>query len=196
MKSIAACALAGVSFLATSQALAAVIAGPTLNINDGGPGAIGRIVGLEFVANRDAILNSFVYRTQGLESAIILTDAVGEHLAGIRVPSSSPGYTTVTVNWALAGGQTYRLLHDRAEDAWFAFGGSTPGNQDISITRSGLSGFSRHNLESSDTWHAFNDITTSGIRSAVPEPSTWAMMLIGFAGLAFASRRRREAAAA
>ncbi len=29
-----------------------------------------------------------------------------------------------------------------------------------------------------------------GVASAVPEPSTWAMMLIGFAGLAFASRRR------
>jgi PEP-CTERM motif len=31
---------------------------------------------------------------------------------------------------------------------------------------------------------------------AVPEPSTWAMMLIGFAGLAFAARRRRAAAPA
>jgi len=29
------------------------------------------------------------------------------------------------------------------------------------------------------------------VASGVPEPSTWAMMLIGFAGLAFASRRRQ-----
>ena len=31
--------------------------------------------------------------------------------------------------------------------------------------------------------------------TAVPEPSTWAMMLIGFAGLAFAARRRAAAPA-
>jgi len=34
------------------------------------------------------------------------------------------------------------------------------------------------------------------IGSAVPEPSTWAMMLIGFAGLAFAARRKDRFAAA
>jgi hypothetical protein len=34
------------------------------------------------------------------------------------------------------------------------------------------------------------------VAAAVPEPSTWAMMLIGFAGLAFVSRRRRMLAAA
>ncbi len=32
-----------------------------------------------------------------------------------------------------------------------------------------------------------------GVVTGVPEPSTWAMMLIGFAGLAFASRRRNSA---
>jgi hypothetical protein len=31
--------------------------------------------------------------------------------------------------------------------------------------------------------------TAAGFASAVPEPSTWAMMLIGFAGLGFAFRR-------
>ena len=34
--------------------------------------------------------------------------------------------------------------------------------------------------------------TAAGFASAVPEPSTWAMMLLGFAGLAFAARRRRS----
>jgi len=33
------------------------------------------------------------------------------------------------------------------------------------------------------------------VSSAVPEPATWAMMLIGFAGLSLASRRRRIAVA-
>ena len=34
----------------------------------------------------------------------------------------------------------------------------------------------------------------SGSVSAVPEPSTWAMMVLGFCGLAFLARRRRVAA--
>jgi hypothetical protein len=34
-----------------------------------------------------------------------------------------------------------------------------------------------------------------GIATAVPEPSTWALMLIGFAGLGFAFRRSRRNAA-
>ncbi len=37
---------------------------------------------------------------------------------------------------------------------------------------------------------SFDSITV--ISSAVPEPSTWAMLLIGFAGIAFCSRRLRK----
>jgi hypothetical protein len=37
---------------------------------------------------------------------------------------------------------------------------------------------------------------TLSVAAAVPEPGTWAMMLIGFAGLAFASSRRRSMAVA
>jgi hypothetical protein len=36
---------------------------------------------------------------------------------------------------------------------------------------------------------------TITVASAVPEPGTWAMMMLGFAGLAFASTRRRKPAA-
>jgi PEP-CTERM motif len=32
--------------------------------------------------------------------------------------------------------------------------------------------------------------------TAVPEPSTWAMMLVGFGGLGFAAYRRRRGAVA
>jgi hypothetical protein len=38
---------------------------------------------------------------------------------------------------------------------------------------------------------AFDPVATS-----VPEPSTWAMMLLGFAGLGFAAYRRSRAVAA
>ncbi len=33
---------------------------------------------------------------------------------------------------------------------------------------------------------------TATIRSSIPEPSTWAMMLLGFAGLGFAGYRRAK----
>lgn len=46
------------------------------------------------------------------------------------------------------------------------------------------------NFESSLSGKLAREITPG-----VPEPSTWAMMIIGFAGLAFASSRRRAAAA-
>jgi len=37
---------------------------------------------------------------------------------------------------------------------------------------------------------------TANVTSAVPEPATWAMMLIGFAGLAFASQRKEATVSA
>jgi hypothetical protein len=41
-----------------------------------------------------------------------------------------------------------------------------------------------------------NEITNVSLTAAVPEPSTWAMMLSGFAGLAFLGYRQRKSAAA
>jgi PEP-CTERM motif len=37
----------------------------------------------------------------------------------------------------------------------------------------------------------FQSFTVTGVASGVPEPSTWAMMLIGFAGLGFFAHRRK-----
>jgi hypothetical protein len=36
------------------------------------------------------------------------------------------------------------------------------------------------------------DVTTGSGVSAVPEPSTWAMMILGFAGIGFAAYRRKS----
>lgn len=43
-------------------------------------------------------------------------------------------------------------------------------------------------------YHGFYDtnFTLESVASGVPEPSTWAMMLVGFAGLGFAVRRRER----
>jgi len=49
--------------------------------------------------------------------------------------------------------------------------------------------------DTSEGWHGLT-VGVADVASGVPEPSTWAMMLIGFAGLGFAYRRRRLVAAA
>ncbi len=44
--------------------------------------------------------------------------------------------------------------------------------------------------------HAYdfsNAFLTAGFQSGVPEPSTWAMMVLGFAGLGYAGFRRAKA---
>lgn len=53
-------------------------------------------------------------------------------------------------------------------------------------------------LYDTDAAMSFSNITVSGslVSGAVPEPSTWAMMLLGFAGLGFMAYRRTKKSAA
>ena len=41
-------------------------------------------------------------------------------------------------------------------------------------------------------WIMVSEIQFSGLASAVPEPSTWAMMILGFAGVGFMAYRRKS----
>ena len=43
-----------------------------------------------------------------------------------------------------------------------------------------------------DNGHRINAISFSPVAGAVPEPATWAMMLVGFGGIGFAMRRRSK----
>jgi hypothetical protein len=42
--------------------------------------------------------------------------------------------------------------------------------------------------------YLFSDLSVTDVSAAVPEPSTWAMMLLGFTGLGFLAHRRRRKA--
>jgi hypothetical protein len=59
---------------------------------------------------------------------------------------------------------------------------STYGTQDLAYNSTG--GFLAYS-NSSGTWQA-------AAVSAVPEPSTWAMMILGFAGVGFTAYRRKS----
>jgi hypothetical protein len=50
-------------------------------------------------------------------------------------------------------------------------------------------------FSSAQPWIFLSEAEFSGIAGAVPEPSTWAMMLLGFAGIGFMAYRRRKSAA-
>jgi hypothetical protein len=113
---------------------------------------------------------------------------------------------------ATVAGTTYDISF------WFHSNGATP--NDISLAFGGTTIFSRTNTEPGD-WTEFsllgtatsnstslvfglrNDPSFSGLDDisvnavgAVPESSTWAMMILGFAGIGFMAYRRRNQSAA
>jgi hypothetical protein len=72
------------------------------------------------------------------------------------------------------------IPNDPINPTQFTFNGFDPG----------LRGFWAEPVMIDSTWNT-NDWRLGGTVTAVPEPSTWAMMLLGFAGLGVLAHRRR-----
>ena len=185
-------ALAAIVSLLAAPVSAAVISGPTLDT----PGGGWVYTGVQFHANQAATLTGFVFQNQGQLDTILLTDLGGNIL--YSVASDGSPSQAFAVSWALAAGGDYRLLQSVESNEYYAtYGAALPSNADITITKSGIFEYdvaaSEGNFGPNDYWAAFNDITT--VSGTVPEPASWALMLIGF-GLAGAALRRQRTFAA
>ena len=106
---------------------------------------------------------------------------------------SSPADLQLWVNGAKVAGQTFQAEGgQQVTGLWqhFSYGGTTgaSGLQSISLTNL--------NTEPQGNDFALDDIHLNGV--AVPEPASWALMLVGFGGLGAMLRanRRRSAATA
>jgi hypothetical protein len=103
---------------------------------------------------------------------------------------------------------TFVMDSTTAGEAWAVFGSNLATNDfhQITIAGNGVNDESSHTLTGANLFDYYlfsinpflvepagaNVLLGSPISGAVPEPSTWAMMLIGFAGLGFAFRRSRR----
>jgi hypothetical protein len=66
-----------------------------------------------------------------------------------------------------------------------------PAGHDLIVVASGVTGSSADFESFRVLVEGFTDANFTNPVSAVPEPSTWAMMILGFAGVGFMTYRRR-----
>jgi hypothetical protein len=108
---------------------------------------------------------------------------VGFYWGSIDTYNTVEFYSGATLVGSLTGSDVAPLIGD---------GGQLSFQSNRHVTISLLSGaFDRVRLSSTS-----NSFEVDNISAGVPEPGTWAMMVIGFAGLAFMSRRKRRMALA
>jgi hypothetical protein len=107
-----------------------------------------------------------------------ITLAVGSTIIVSFDIGGSPYTDTVTVKTDTVAGNTVELTaFGELMGSGAGPGKDTPSELDLGFTQSGGAG---HTISGSATYSA----------STVPEPSTWAMVLLGFAGLGYAAFRR------
>lgn len=133
-------------------------------------------------------------------------------LANIQVDYAN-GFATIsnngdlfkTLTISVPTGWTFTdLVFDVLDPNDFTVTGSNGGTSAITGQKNGLNEYTALSingtsltsltLSSTDGFSQIKQFEISGLTAAVPEPSTWAMMILGFAGVSFVAYRRRNTA--
>jgi hypothetical protein len=143
-------------------------------------------IGIQFTSTETLLQNSS-------GQAQILNNA-GGNLHDITVTAPGHTFTDFIVDLNKANGSTLDISV-AANDGTFldSFTGGN-GSNFITILASGNETISSITFSSPDTgWEQFKQPRISGLAAvATPELSTWAMLLLGFAGLGFAGYRKAQ----
>jgi hypothetical protein len=145
--------------------------------------------------------------TAALDPVAILftarTQPDGSIVPGFDLPGVEATLTPASVP-IIDGGPAWSPLGDSSGDCYNGVGagcgytGWVHSTYDIATAGNYILAFGVTNWSDSayDSGMAFSGITVAGVpvENAVPEPATWAMMLMGFGVVGFALRRRRGAA--
>lgn len=91
---------------------------------------------------------------------------------------SGTSSVTITVNGTTGATRTFDLSNGENFFGFQATGGDTISSISFDTNGSGVADL--------------RQVRLGGITGAVPEPATWAMMLLGFGAIGFASRRQRK----
>jgi PEP-CTERM motif len=129
--------------------------------------------------------------------------ATSAALAAFSVVFSSGLASAATIEYVFQGTGSW-TLNSVAESGDFAVEALTSSVFEtysladaLGVTTGGLSiGPATYSTSGGDlTFASVDSISKLSFQAIVPEPSTWAMMLLGFAGLGFLAYRKREALA-
>jgi hypothetical protein len=122
--------------------------------------------------------------------AFITTNNNGGFLTSINVSSPGNTFTDFIANPHNSGPFTVSVTANDGTFNDMLPGG--PGENFVTILAQGGETISSVAFTSSAGFERFEQPRISGIAAAIPEPSTWAMMLLGFAGLGFVFRQSRR----
>jgi hypothetical protein len=116
-------------------------------------------------------------------SNLVRIDFTNARTAGVTGFSFSMNSSTSGEHWEVFG----------SNSATTGFASLLTGTDEALHTFSGTSGSYKYYFFADEFSHSCDNVllhNVSGVMTAVPEPSTWAMMVLGFAGVGFMGHRR------